>query len=247
MSLRATLLAALALTSLSALAQTTENGTTSGPVKSTAVSKPSRDFVMLQLTHDRWRFSDNAAADSITIDGIGRGFGGYLCYDFPIKKAPLSFAAGVGIGTSNIYFTDDQQMVLTDSGQTAALFTGERFAYKRFKLTTAYLEAPFELRYFGNRENRNKGFKAAIGFRVGTLLMAHTKGVRDFESGDQRSKVIDKQGTKRYFEQYRFSATARVGWGNFSLFGAYNLNTLFKEGQGPQVNPYSVGICITGL
>jgi hypothetical protein len=239
MFVRATLLAALAFSSLSALAQTTDNGTTTGPVKTAVVSKPSRDFVMLQFTHDRWRGAD----DSITINGIGRGFGGYLCYDFPIKKAPLSFAAGIGIGTSNIYFTDNQQLVLTDSGQTQAIFTGEREAYKRFKLATAYLEAPFELRYFGNRENRNKGFKAAIGFRVGTLLKATTKGVRDF----QGSKVIDKESTKRYFEQYRFSATTRIGWGNVTLLGTYNLNSLFKEGEGPQVTPYAVGICITGL
>lgn len=239
MSFRATLLAALAFSSLSAIAQTTDNGTTSGPVKTSTVSKPSRDFVMLQFTHERWA----NRPDSVTIDGIGRGFNAYLCYDFPIKKAPLSFAAGIGIGTSNIYFTDNQQLVFTDDGQTQALFIPEREAYKRFKLTTGYLEAPFELRYFGNRENRNKGFKAAIGFRVGTLLMAHTKGTRDFGG----NKVIDKQSTKRYFEQYRFAATTRVGWGNFSLFGAYNLGSLFKEGEGPQVNPYSVGICVTGL
>lgn len=239
MAPRSTLTAAFALTIFSASAQTGDNGTTTGPAKTTTVSKPSRDFVMLQFTHDRWANKD----DSITIDGIGRGLNAYLCYDFPVKKAPLSFAAGVGIGTSSIYFTDDQQLVFTDNDQTQAIFTKERYAYKRFKLTTAYLEAPFELRYFGNRENRNKGFKAAIGFRVGTLLKATTKGVRDFEG----SKVIDKQGTKRYFEQYRFAATTRVGWGNFSLFGAYNLGSLFKEGEGPQVTPYSVGICITGL
>lgn len=239
MFVRATLLAALALSSFSALAQTTDNGTTTGPVKAATASKPSRDFVMLQFTHDRWR----GKPDSITIDGIGRGFGGYLCYDFPIKKAPLSFAAGIGIGTSNIFFTDDQQLVLTDPGQTQVIFTPEREAYKRFKLTTAYFEAPFELRYFGNPDNRNKGFKAAIGFRAGTLLKASTKGIRDFEG----SKVIDKQGIKRYFEQYRFAATTRIGWGNVTLLGTYNLNSLFKENEGPQVTPYAVGICITGL
>lgn len=195
---------------------------------------------MLQFTHERWANKP----DSITIDGIGRGFNGYLCYDFPIKKAPLSVAIGAGIGTSNIYFTDDQQLVLTDSaGQSQAIFTGEREAYKRFKLSTAYLEAPIELRYFGNRENRNKGFKAAIGMRVGTLVNAHTKGVYDLGG----SKVVEKENTRRFFEQYRVGATLRLGWGNFSLFGAYNLNPLFKEGQGPQVQPYSVGLCISGL
>src|SRR5690606_30279846 len=91
----------------------------------------------------------------------------------------FSFAAGVGVGVDNIYL-DGQEIVLTDNDSNAqARFIGESINYKRYKVTTTYLEAPFELRFFGNKENRNKGFKAAIGLRAGTLLGAHTKGKED--------------------------------------------------------------------
>lgn len=206
----------------------------------TQVQKPSRDFVMLQLTYENW----SKTPDSVKLGGIGRGFNAYLCYDFPIKKSNFSFAAGIGIGTANIYF-DNQQLALNDTGTKGSQvrFIDETKDYKKYKLTTAYLEAPFELRFYGNKENRNKGFKAAIGLRVGTLVGAHTKGTYKVEG----TKMTDKLNTKRYLENWRFASTVRIGWGNFSLMGTYNLNALFKEGMGPDVVPYSVGLCITGL
>lgn len=204
--------------------------------KDDVVKKPSRDFLMIQLTHERWQ-----APDSIGTTGIGRGANIYLCYDFPINNSNFSFAAGLGIGTANIYL-DNQEIALVDNDSVSqAEFIGESKDYKKYKLTTAYVEAPFELRYYGNKNNRNKGFKAAIGLRVGNLIAAHTKGK---ETG---TKIIYKVGSKNYLETWRFAATARIGWGNITLLGTYNLNNLYKDGQGPEITPYSIGICITGL
>lgn len=231
----------IALLSLHATAQTTgTDAPLPTPPRETAIVKPSRDFLMLQFTYEGWA----SKPDSVKTGGIGRGFNGYLCYDFPIKNSHFSAALGVGVGTSNIYF-DNQELRLTDTGTlgTQVRFVNESTDYKKYKLATTYLEAPLELRYFGNSENRNKGFKAAIGIRAGLLVGAHIKDVRTVDG----NKVVDKLATKRYLDKYRFSTTFRIGYGNFSLFGAYNLNTLFKEGSGPGITPYSIGICLTGL
>jgi opacity protein-like surface antigen len=233
------LLSAAAMLALS----TTVSAQTSVPAApdaSSEIKKPSRDFVMLQFTYEGW----NNKPDSIKTSGIPRGFNAYLCYDFPIQKSHFSFAAGIGIGTSNIYF-NNQEIRFQDTGAagSSARFVPESRDYSKYKLTTAYLEAPFELRYFENKNNRNKGFKAAIGARAGLLVGAHAKGVLKVDG----NKVAEKINTRRYMEKWRFSATARVGWGNFSLFGSYNINALFAEGSGPDVTPYSIGLCITGL
>lgn len=219
----------------SVLAQDTDNKN-STPEK----AKPARDAVMLQFGYDSW----TNVPDSINTTGFGRGFNAYVCYDFPIQKSHFSFAAGIGIGTSNIYFKD-QTVSFTDTGAQGTMvhFVPEAYDYKKSKLTTAYIEAPFELRFFGNKEDRNHGFKAAIGLKAGALLGAHTKTKRTVEG----SSVVEKVNTKRYMETWRVGATARIGWGNFSLFGTYQLNSVFKEGSGPQVTPFSVGLCISGL
>jgi hypothetical protein len=204
------------------------------------IKKPSRDFVMLQFTYDNWLNTP----DSIKLSGLGHGVNLYLCYDFPIAKSNFSFAAGIGVGTSTVYLGNDQELVLTDTGSAAvARFSPESKAYKKFKFNTTYLEAPFELRFYGNKDNRNVGFKAAIGMRVGTLLGGHTKG-RYSVNG---AKMTDKISSKRFMETWRYAATVRLGWGNFTLMGAYSFGSVFKDGQGPQVNPISLGLCITGL
>lgn len=200
-------------------------------------SKPSRDFVMLQFMYHGWL----DAPDSIKTTGVGRGFNGYICYDFPIKKSNFSFAAGIGLAADNIYLKD-QQLVLNDNDTNAqARFVPESLAYKKYKVTTTYLEAPFELRFFGNKQDRNKGFKAALGLKAGTLLGAHTRGKED------GTKIVYKVNSKRYLETWRFAGTVRLGYGNFTLIGTYNLTNLYKDGLGPQITPFSLGLCISGL
>jgi hypothetical protein len=210
--------------------------------KTKNIVKPSRDFVMLQVSYDNWMNTP----DYVKIGGIGRGFNAYLCYDFPINKSNFSFAGGLGIATNNVYFKD--QLLILNSNSSSAVFQNVDTAvgqdlYQKSKYSTAYLEVPLELRFFGNKENRNKGFKAAIGLKVGLLVGAHTKNVNSLSG----VSLVEKVNTRRYAETWRFSPTARIGWGNFSVFGAYSLTKLFKNNEGPAVNPYSIGICITGL
>ncbi len=182
--------------------------------------------------------------DTVKTKSFGYGFSAYLCYDFPIKKSKLSFATGLGINTSVVYL-NQQVLANTDTGVlgTQARFISDVHGYKRYKFVTTYLTAPFELRYFSNTNNRNKGFKAAVGLQIGTLLGGHTKAVTSVNGSNVKYKV----DTKRYITPWNFAATARVGWGNFSLFGSYNLTTVFKENAGPPITPMSLGICLSGL
>lgn len=202
-------------------------------------SAPSRDYVMLQIGYENWL----GAPDSIKIGGIGRAFNASVCYDFPIQKSNYSFAAGVGIGNSNVYFTN-QVLTLSDSGSQIRVLPESDPAYKKYKLATSYLEAPFEIRYFSNKENRNKGFKAAIGLRVGALVNAHTKGKYELYN----KPVIDKISGRRYLETWRYATTLRLGYGNFSVYGSYQISNLFKAGAGPEnIRPFQIGLCLSGM
>ncbi len=204
------------------------------------LSRPSRDFVMIDLLYNTWM----TKPDSVKIKSFGYAFNGYLCYDFPIKKTNLSFAAGLGVSVSVVYL-NNQVMRFTDTGALGATvrFIPDVDNFKRNKFATTYLQAPFELRYFGNSANRNKGFKAAIGVEVGLLLGAHTKSVTSVNG----NSVKYKTNAKRYLSPWNFAATARIGWGNFSIFGSYNITNVFKDKSGPTITPLSLGLCLTGL
>ena len=209
-----------------------------------AIVKPSRDFIMLQFNYLNWV----KKPDSVNTKPFGFGFNGFVCYDFPIKKSRLSFATGLGVNV-NVIYLDLQQISNTD---TAAAYNQVRFVsnpandsitLKRSKFVTTYIQAPFELRYYSNTLNRNKGFKAAAGLQIGTLLGADAKTLASVGG----TNVKFKTDTKRYVSPWNFAATARIGWGNFSLFASYNLTNVFKTNEGPAITPATAGICITGL
>jgi len=158
----------------------------------------------------------------------------------------MSFATGIGVKVSAMYL--DQQVLIdtaTSNSVTAAAarFIPDTLHYKRYKFVSTYLSAPFEIRYFSNTNNRNRGFKAALGLEIGTLLGADTKGVKSIDG----TLIKDKVSTKRFLSSWDFSATMRVGWGNFCFFGSYNLTPVFKLNMGPPITPASVGFCLVGL
>jgi hypothetical protein len=80
------------------------------------------------------------------------------------------------------------------------------------------------------------------------MLGAKTRN-KDLEnkSGTTINPHVMKESSKRFFNTTRLSAQARVGWGHFSLYGSYQLTSLFKDGVAAQIRPYSIGITLSGL
>jgi hypothetical protein len=97
-------------------------------------------------------------------------------------------------------------------------------------------------------ETPNKSIKGAIGLKVGTLLNAHTKG-RNLQNaaGTKINGFTVKESSKSYFNTTRIAATARVGYGIFSLFGAYSITNMFKDGAAADTKLVQIGFTISGL
>lgn len=208
------------------------------------------DHFVIQYGSDSW----SGLPDSISTKGFSRHFNVYIMLDKPFKTNPkFSVAYGVGIGSSNIFF--DKKYVDIKANATKLPFrtsvpNTDSGYFKKFKLTTIFLEAPIELRYYSNPENPNKSWKAAIGVKVGTLLKAYTKG-KDLQTKAGQSvygsTYISKESNKRFFNTTRLAATARIGFGAFSLDAGYQITQVIKEGFGPEVRPFSIGLTISGL
>jgi hypothetical protein len=120
--------------------------------------------------------------------------------------------------------------------------------YKKYKMSTAYLEAPVELRFASNPEDDKNSFKVALGAKIGTLLSAWVKG-KDLvdKSGNAVRSSIVKEKSKRFFNSTRLSVMGRIGYGKFSLFGSYAVSSVFKEGVAPTVHPLTIGLTLSGL
>lgn len=232
---------AFSILALAALAQLHVSAQEEKKEKANEWVKPSRDFVMIQLHHDGWNVADGG---NVKTSGIGRGFSAYLMYDFPLgnnpEKTHFSFAAGAGVSANNIYFKGQLPNLRATDVLT---FIDTDPSWKKNKYTTAFIEMPLELRFFGNSTNRNKGFKMAIGAKVGILLDSHVK----YSEPISGTYLNHKIHARKFNEAWRLAPMVRIGWGNFSVFAQYNVSTLYKMNSGPKIFPYSVGLTITGL
>jgi hypothetical protein len=203
----------------------------------TAYSKPSKDYVMLQAGFHDWILADSSP---VNLKRRGHELNAYICLDLPMQKEHISFSPGIGIGTSHV-FLDSMILPLTRYGATYATtqFIPDT-SYRRYKFSVAYLEAPLEFRYYANPVNRNRGFKFSIGAKVGALVKASNKAL--VVKGSK-----EKESNRRYNETWRIAATARIGYGNFSVYGNYQITEVFKAGNVQGIRPYTIGFCLSGL
>jgi len=233
----------------SLLAQDSTLTVTPAPVTKKKVpidlSGRANDHFMVQLGYTGWA----GKPDSINTSGFSKSFNVYFMFDFPFKTNPkLSMAFGPGISSDHIIFKKTHVGIadLTETFRFSDRSDTNHF--KKTKLNTTYLEAPVEFRYVANPLNSDKSFKFAVGVKVGTLIKAHTRN-KDFEnkSGNTLNSYTMKESGKRFFNTTRLVGTARVGLGHFSLYGSYQVTSLFKEGVAAEIRPFSIGLTISGL
>ncbi len=173
----------------------------------------------------------------------------YFMLDKPFRSSPkFSLGIGVGIGTSNITF----KKAIVDLKAAGALLpfsaADSTNHFKKYKLSTGYVEVPLEFRYSSKPLEPNKSFKIALGAKIGTIINAHTKGktLQDKNNNTLNNYTL-KESSKRLINGTRFMGTARVGYGIISLFVAYQLSNVLKDGAGPNMHLYQVGITLSGL
>lgn len=225
---------------------------------STVAKKPKRDWskinlsnrpndhFMMQLGYNGW----SQQPDTLQTKGFSRSFNMYFMFDFPFKTDPrFSVGIGAGFGSDNVFF---ENTYIDITGRNNNRLTFENVAdtnhFKKYKVNTTFLEAPVELRFAANPANTNKSWKIAVGGKIGTLLSAHTKGKNLLNSnGGVINSFTQKEKAKRYFNGTRLQATARISYGALGIYGSYQINAFIKEGFGPDVRPFQIGLTLSGL
>ena len=205
------------------------------------------DHFMLQLTSDHWTGTPDSVKNHMK--GLSRGANVYVMLDQRFKGSPkFSVAFGLGVGTSSIYFKRMNVDLKAKTNKLPFNNLDTLGYFKKYKLTTAFLEIPLELRFTANPEKENKSIKAAIGVKVGTLLNVHTKGkILLDKDGRTVNSYTAKETGKGFLNSTRIAATARIGYGNFSLFGSYQFNNIFKDGVAADVKLFQIGLNFSGL
>jgi hypothetical protein len=149
----------------------------------------------------------------------------------------IGFVTGLGLNWNNYRFDGNNNIIKGNNGVIEMLDPGAQL--EKSKLATLYLTVPFllelQIPVHGNH------FSIAAGPIGAVKLGSHTKMV--FEDGQKIKSNGDFS-----LNLLRYGGTARVGYGNFQLFGTYYMTPLFQSGKGPggyNLYPFEIGVALT--
>ena len=164
-----------------------------------------------------------------------------LMWDQPIKKTPISLAAGLGVSNNNYYI--DRRVNRGPDNNT--FFTAFPDPFKRYKFSTTHIEVPVELRFRVHPQRRST-FKVNLGFKVGYLLSGKTKYVGEgLNYGVKTDKVKIKEYNIPGINSLNYGVYLRLAYDRYGITAGYQLSEVFRDGKGPRGwNPITLGVTI---
>ena len=167
------------------------------------------------------------------------------CFNLNFSQVNIGFSRHIGLVTGigvnwNIYrFEGMNSITVGNDGTITALIPVETVPLKKSKFNTLYLNFPlmFEVQIPAGYSRLN----IAAGVIGGVKLNAWTKLVYDDgekvrANGDYNLNLL------------RGGVTARIGYGNFMIYGSYYLTPWFQDLKGPNgynLEPFEIGLAFT--
>ncbi len=174
-------------------------------------------------------------------------------YDFAIGSKGFTFTPGFGLGLERYAFDNQTTLTSTTTGGVRAISVTPlntiyttATSFGKSKLGLGYIDIPVEFRYYTSGNDYGRGFRVALGGKVGLLYSSFTKVKLEDALADNRT-VKDRQDLG--INRVRYGIQGRVGFGGFSLFGYYELSKKFDVPPlgGANTQTLTIGISLTGF
>ncbi len=174
------------------------------------------------------------------------------------KDNRFGMATGLGFEIRSYHFEKNVSL-LADQPQIEGYYN-EGVYVSKSKLAVTYINIPFLLEYQTNSYSNRNSFHISAGMVFGLRIGSHTK--IKFEEKNKEYLLLDpvtgdpaymrtspnKKRVKEFgafhLNPFKADAMFTIGWGWVNLYATYSLTTLFKEGQGPELYPFSIGITL---
>jgi hypothetical protein len=158
--------------------------------------------------------------------------------NFHIYKNYVNIYTGLGIDFN--HYALENNVTLKANVPYLSATVDSAIAYKKNTLNITYLKVPLMLEINTSRDpghNIHIAFGAELDYRI------HAVTKQSYEINDKKVQV--KHRDDYNLEPFSYSAVARIGYNNVSIFANYGFSRLFKKDKGPQVYPFAVGISVT--
>lgn len=157
-------------------------------------------------------------------------------FNIGIVKNYIGITSGLGLKFNNYRFENNIDLI-SDSAKITS-FTDTVNTYRKNKLIATYLTLPllveFQLPVSKNGDRIHFTTGLVGGLRIGT----HTKQVFDINGNENK----DKQREDFHLSTFEYGLTARLSYNQLGVYVNYSLSTLFKDGEGPALNPWAAGL-----
>ena len=195
-----------------------------------------------------------SSSDLYQVKPISSTYIGLVWNHTTYVSGPLYLDWGGGFSWYNYKFENSGTRLDPNGGQLNFIESTDANSVLKSKLKITYLNFQAVPMFdFGKgkrlvrrfvEDDVRVGFSARRGFRVGVGpyvgLRLSNKAKYIYRNDDGRQKDKEKGGF--FVNDFRYGLRAQIGINGFDMFMTYDLNELFEDGKGPQLNPITVGI-----
>ncbi len=150
------------------------------------------------------------------------------------RKARISIRYGLELAWNNYMFEEN---IRAQKGTDQILFSPVVESLKKSKLTVATIQLPIMPQVnFYNADGR-KTFHIGLGGFIGYRIDSYTKV--KYQNNDK-----NRDHTNYYLNDLQYGVATNIGLLKTDFFVKYNLNSVFRSNQGPDMHTISFGISL---
>lgn len=181
-----------------------------------------------------------------------------------LAKNKFGLVSGLGLTINNYFFENRNYYFVGDEPAINAYAITDRDGMKvdlqKSKMVITWLTLPVLFEYQTNPGMKMNSFHVAVGAVGSVRLGQYTKQYypainTTFYLNDETGHVVGsfssasfktKDHSQYHLNPFRVDGTLRVGWSFLNFWANYSFTTLFKNNEGPDLYPFSVGITLAG-
>jgi hypothetical protein len=198
------------------------------PTKSTDNHK--YDRLVFDLTYNDWSGDLKPFQNRLNSIGVNVNF----MKDIKFKKTKV-FSLGMGLGYGFSSISSEQKFAVQNNIiEFSTIQKSSIYDYSRIKTHRFFM--PLELRFSTKKWNR---WKFAVGGSFGINARMNQRLI-----GSDGSKM-ESTNLNSSASQLNYGIHTRLGYRNFSLFGSYQINNLFRGRGNPDLHLFQLGLSIS--
>ena len=159
-------------------------------------------------------------------------------FDIRIIGEYVKFSTGLGYTAKNFSLQNNYRLQRNGSGITTGIQEPTTL-FSRNRFRTGYITIPAIL-HFNTKSNSVKSFRLGVGAVF---------GVRVFETYRLKYHINNHKHKEKIHRSFNsnpmmLDLKAIIGYRNINFFATYSTMSLFNNGFGPEIHPFSIGISL---